>query len=491
MNSLLTVNRNLIYTTCRTNENGYNPIPFVFGGSAMTTLNQRMNIRTIVWPIFIEHLIRMSLMTVDVFMLARYSDDAVAAVGLTGHFIFFLVLAYMIVSSGSAILIGQHLGADNNKQALDYAHSGLFLSLVAGIAVGALFFFGARHFIALYDLAPQVEIFANQYALIVGTLSIGMSISVVLSTTLRAYGFSRSPMLIQMAAGGVNVLGNYFALYPPFGLPQAGVPGVAVATVCSQLFSASLCFWIIKRHRIGLSFRRSLRSDKSKLKDILKLGLPNAGEGLSYNMAQMAIMFFVAQLGTAALAAVAIAQTLSRFMFVFAMSIGNGTQILSSYLVGQGRIQELKSKVNRYWMVGTTVSFAMAALIALFREPVAAFFSTDPDTQLLIGTLVLVSMLLEPGRAVNLIVIQGLKGSGDVVFPVKMGIACMWGVGVLFAYLLGIHWSFGVAGVWIGVAMDEWIRGLVMIVRWQREKWTRMKRIEKIPPAAVLAETLD
>lgn len=456
----------------------------------MTTLNQRMNIRTIVWPIFIEHLIRMSLMTVDVFMLARYSDDAVAAVGLTGHFIFFLVLAYMIVASGSAILIGQHLGADNRREALDYAHSGLFMSLVAGFLVGALFFFGGRHFIALYDLAPAVETFANQYALIVGTLSIGMSISIVLSTILRAYGFSRSPMMIQLAAGAVNVVGNYVALYPPFGLPQTGVIGVAVATVFSQLFAASLCFWIIKRHRIGLSFRRSFRIHKTQLTDILKLGLPNAGEGLSYNMAQMAIMFFVAQLGTAALAAVAIAQTLSRFMFVFAMSIGNGTQILSSYLVGQNRIPELKRKVHSYWMIGVSVSFSIAALIALFREPIAGLFTTDPDTQLLIGALLLVSMLVEPGRAVNLIVIQGLKGAGDVVFPVKMGIASMWGIGVLFAYLLGIHWAFGVAGVWIGVAMDEWIRGLVMIVRWQREKWTRMKRIEKIPET-ILAESHD
>lgn len=456
----------------------------------MTTLNERMNIRTIVWPIFIEHLIRMSLMTVDVFMLARYSDDAVAAVGLTGHFIFFLVLAYMIVSSGSAILIGQHLGAENRREALDYAHSGLFMSLTAGVLIGTLFFFGGRHFIALYDLAPAVETFANQYALIVGTLSIGLSISIVLSTILRAYGFSRSPMLIQMAAGFINVVGNYFALYPPFGLPQTGVIGVATATVISQLFAASLCFWVIKRHRIGLSFRKSLKTDATKLKDILRLGLPNAGEGLSYNMAQMAIMFFVAQLGTAALAAVAIAQTLSRFMFVFAMSIGNGAQILSSYLVGQDRIQELKAKVHRYWLIGTAVSLTMASLIAWFRAPVAGFFSTDPHTQALIGSLVLVSMLLEPGRAINLIVIQGLKGAGDVVFPVKMGITCMWGIGVLFAWLLGIHWGFGVAGIWIGVAMDEWTRGIVMIVRWQREKWTRMKRVGKIEQA-VLAETQD
>lgn len=445
----------------------------------MTTnsLSSRMNIRTIVWPIFLEHLIRMTLMTVDVLMLARYSDDAVAAVGLTGHFIFFLILAYMIVSSGSAILIGQYLGAENDEQALAYAHSGLFLSVIAGLVVGTLFFFGSGFLISLYDLEPAVQLYAKQYALIVGSLSIGMSVSVVLSTILRAYGFSRSPMLIQMLAGFINMIGNYLALFPPFGLPQTGVIGVAFATVFSQVFSAVLCYVVIKRHRIGISFRKTVKAEGQKLKAILMLGLPNAGEGMSYNLAQLTIMFFVAQLGTAALAAMAIAQTLSRFMFVFSMSVGNGTQILSSYFVGQNRALELKRRVHKYWILGALVSFLVAGLIALLREPIAGFFSDDPQTIAYIGVLILVSVVLEPGRAINLIVIQGLKGAGDVVFPVKMGILSMWGIGVLFAYLLGIHWAWGVAGILFGVAMDECIRGVIMIVRWQREKWIGMKQI--------------
>jgi Na+-driven multidrug efflux pump len=93
-------------------------------------LDQRMNIVTVVWPIFVEQLLRMSIMTIDVLMLSQYSDDAVAAVGLTGNFILFVIFMHMIVSTGAAILIGQHLGAQQAEQGQAYAEAGLALSFL-------------------------------------------------------------------------------------------------------------------------------------------------------------------------------------------------------------------------------------------------------------------------------------------------------------------------------------------------------------------------
>jgi putative MATE family efflux protein len=446
-----------------------------------SSLDNRMNIRTIVWPIFIEHLLRMSMMTIDVIMLARYSDAAVAAVGLTGHFVFFIVIAYMIISSGCAILIGQNLGAKNKPEALAYSHVGFLLAVIMSVIIGLGFYLGANSLLTLYNLEPAVHAYATQYLTIAGGLSIGLSLSIYLSTVLRAHGFSKSPMVIQLISGLINIAGNFIALFGFMGLPVTGVVGVALATVFSQMFGAVACWLVLRHHNIGFSIRQSFKIDIPRFKDILKLGLPNAGEGLSYNMAQLAIMFFVAGFGTAALAAVAIAQTLSRFIFVFAMSVGNGAQIMSSYFVGQGRFTELKANVHRYWQVGISVSTGLVLLFILGRSQIAAYFTTDPDTIELIGFLLIAALALEPARALNLIVIAALKGAGDVLFPVKMGILSMWGVGVLFAYILGVHWGFGVVGIWIGVAMDEWTRGIIMVIRWQRERWQRFVKVKTLP----------
>lgn len=395
-----------------------------------------------------------------------------------------MIISYMIVASGSAILIGQNLGAGQKDEARSYSESGILLMLIFAIAVSLLFFFASDAIVSLYGMAPVPEAYAKGYLLIVGSLSVGMALSIGFSTILRAYGYSKSPMMIQLMAGVINGLGNFAALFGPFGLPVTGVTGVAFATVASQLISAFVAYRLIRSHHIPFSFRCIFRTELKRLKDILKLGLPNAGEGMSYNLAQVSIMFFIAQLGTMALAAATIVQTLQRLIFAYAMAMGNGSQILSSYMVGQNRKEELRKNVHRYWLLGIAVSFSLTALIYSLRAPLAAFFSDDPQTQQLIGAVLLVSFYLETGRAVNLIVISALKGAGDVVFPVKIGIVSMWGIGVFLAWLLGLHWGFGLIGVWFAVGTDEWTRALIVIVRWHRGRWMSKSRVSRQPKTA-------
>jgi putative MATE family efflux protein len=436
-----------------------------------------MNIRTIVWPIFIETLLRMSIMTIDVTMIARYSQEAVAAIGLTGHFVVFMIISYMIVASGSGILIGQNLGANKKDEAKRYSEAGILLMLVFAAIVSCLFFFASGAIVSLYGMAAIPEAYAKGYLLIVGSLSVGMALSIGFSTILRAYGYSKSPMMIQLMAGVFNGLGNFAALFGPFGLPVTGVTGVAFATVGSQLFSAFIAYHLIKSHKIPFSFRQIFKTELTRLKAILKLGLPNAGEGMSYNLAQVSIMFFIAQLGTVALAAATIVQTIQRLIFAYAMAMGNGSQILSSFMVGQNRKEELRKNVHRYWLMAIVVSLSLTGLIYSLRAPLAAFFSDDPQTRQLIGAVLMVSFYLETGRAVNLVVISALKGAGDVVFPVKIGIVSMWGIGAFLAWLLGLHWGFGLVGVWFAMGTDEWTRAIIVIIRWHRGNWKSKSKV--------------
>ncbi len=70
-----------------------------------------------------------------------------------------------------------------------------------------------------------------------------------------------------------------------------------------------------------------------------------------------------------------------------------------------------------------------------------------------------------------MVIIPALKGAGDIRFPVYVGMVFMWGIGVFFAYLFGIAFHWGLLGIWIALAMDEWIRGLVIFFRWHRGGW--------------------
>jgi Na+-driven multidrug efflux pump len=85
--------------------------------------------------------------------------------------------------------------------------------------------------------------------------------------------------------------------------------------------------------------------------------------------------------------------------------------------------------------------------------------------------VLLVALVHEPGRNFNTVIIPALKGAGDVRFPVYVGIASMWGIGVGGAWFLGLHLGYGLPGVWCAMAADEWVRGLIMWWRWRSGAW--------------------
>ncbi|EPF2680055.1 MATE family efflux transporter [Vibrio vulnificus] len=438
-------------------------------------INQRMSIVTLAWPILVEILLRTALGTSDVFMLSGYSDKAVSAVGVITQLTFFLIIVSTFVSSGTGILIAQYNGAGRDQDATHVGVASIALSSAIGVILSVLAVLGATHLLPYYGLEAQVEQYAQEYLLISGAMTFNVTIGIVFTTILRSHGYSRSPMTVNLISGVLNIIGNYIALYQPFGLPVYGVQGVAIATVASQVIGTTILGVLLWRSSIDLPMRSLAQVPSSVYKKILKIGGMNAGEVLSYNMAQITIVYFVVQMGTSSLAAFTYAQNIARFSFAFALAIGQATQIQTGYYIGKGWIENITKRVQIYFLVGFASSVTVASTIYFMRDAILTLFTQQPEILMLAGSLVMGSIVLEAGRVFNLIFISALKGAGDIKFPVQMGILSMWGLGVVFSYLLGIHWGYGVFGAWMAIALDEWFRGLIMARRWRSQVWTRYK----------------
>ena len=81
------------------------------------------------------------------------------------------------------------------------------------------------------------------------------------------------------------------------------------------------------------------------------------------------------------------------------------------------------------------------------------------------------AIVLEPGRVFNVVVINSLRATGDVGFPIQMAVLSMWCVWVPLAWFLGLHLGWGLPGVWLAMTLDEWTRGVLMYRRWKLRRW--------------------
>jgi putative MATE family efflux protein len=443
------------------------------------------------WPIFVENLLRTSLMSVDTFMLSRYSQKAVAAMSLVNQFAFLIQLLYMMMAIGASILISQNLGAGNRHQAGLLGVGSLSLILGLSIALSAAVALTAGPILSLYHLDPEVELYGRQFLTIYGGLSAFMAFNIGQASILRAWGHARDPMLVNVTALVLTVTGNALCLFGPFGFPVLGVAGVASSTVASQAVACGLYAVIIRRRKeIELPFSLLARVPASVYRAVLAVGVPTTGENLAYNVSQIVILSMVAQMGTEALAAYGILISVLRYVFMPGISIGSAGQIKVGYFVGAGRPEEAVGRVYRYFAVGFLMSLVVVVVINVFKGPILGIFSASESLVGLAATVLLVAIAHEPARNFNTIINPALKGAGDVRFPVIVGIIGMWSVGTFGSWLLGVHLKLGLVGVWIALCADEWTRGIAMLIRWRSGAW-KEKAFVRLDDETVVAAALS
>jgi len=423
-------------------------------------------------PIFLENIVRTSLLVVDQFMLNRFSEKAAAAMSSVNQLSFFIQLLYTMVATGVTILVSQCLGAGKKEEAGKAALAGMIAVMAFSAILSVSVAVAAGPIIGLYAMEPEVGSMAARFLTIYGAGSFFMAMNIAQASVLRAYGHASDAMVANVAALGVTIAGNAVSLYGPFGLPVLGISGVAASNVFGQF----VAFWImglrVRRHEeILLRWGESRSLPARAYLSVLKVGVPTAGENLSYNCAQIVVVSFIARMGTQTLAAYGLVVSLSRYIFITGVSIGSAAQIKVGYLVGAGKPDEAYRRVWRYFAFGFIVSAVLACCMNLVKYPLLRLFTADPAVVAAAAGALLISIVQEPGRSFNTIVLPALKGSGDTLYPVVVGIAFQWGVGVSLAWLFGIELGYGLAGVWMAMACDEWCRGMMNSLRWKSGAW--------------------
>lgn len=428
------------------------------------------------FPIAVEQFFRILVSSVDTMMLSSYSNDAVAAVGLVSQYAFFLQLVFSVICTGCSIVLAQFLGAEKSKKELNQVVQACIVMVIAVSAViMVLVFFGTGPLLGCYQLEESVRHFAWQYFIIYGGIfCFFTAFSLLQSAVLRSYGYTSEAMIVTIVANLINVLGNAISLYGWFGLPVIGVPGVAAASGVSMLVSCIILAVIIhRREDVAFSLKGIFKIPRASYKLVLSVGVPTAGESLSYNLSQITIMAMISTLGTYAMSAQVYCQTIVRFVFAIAVAIGNATQIKAGYFVGAKQSDIAYKKIPRYQLFATTCSVVLILLVNLIKKPIIGIFTDIPEVYSLVSTLLIYSIYIEFGRTLNLVYVGALKGAGDVRFPVLYGICSNWGIMVLGSYILGLKFGLGLVGFWLGIGTDETTRGIVMYFRWKSKRWQK------------------
>ncbi len=437
-------------------------------------MGQKLSLFHLTWPIFLEVFLFMLMGIADTFMLSALSDDAVSGVGAANQYIHIAILVLEVVGNGAAIVVSQYLGSKRFIEASKISALAVTLNLIVGLLMSVLFVIFSRHIMIAMNLQGDVLDYATKYLVIVGGAIFLQAIINSLAAIIRVHGFTKQTMLVSLGMNIFHVVGNYLLIFGKFGFPELGVQGAAISSVVSRLLAMLVFFWLLYRvmeYRVEFSYYITLT--KEYIRKILQIGIPSAFEQIMYQGCQIVFLYYVTYLGAESLAARQYAVNISMFTYLFAIAIGMGTAIIVGRLVGGDEKEEAYKNVWTSVKWALLFTLCMVALVMVFRYPLLQLFTDNPAVVEIGATVLLLSIVLETGRTMNIVIINSLRAAGDAKYPVIIGAFSMVAMSLPLGYLLVFQLDLGLVGVWLAIAADEWVRATIMYFRWKSRRWER------------------
>lgn len=486
----------------------YFPLSFPHYRSPFSSHPLKLRLFNLAWPLFLELWLGIAVGVVCTALAARASDAAGGAFALSNQLAGTLFILFRIVGAGISVVVTQSVGGGRRDAADAVARAALGASTWLGGICALLALIGATPFLQLLNAPADVLPLAGPFLQACAITMLFDAWNASISSVMRAHMRSREVLMVivamhlthlalawvLMGGAGVGVVGGGVDISVDGGLvsiPPLGLIGFAIAMGISRLLGLALNLWLWKV-QLGLVPRWGdwWRLPRRELAALLHIGLPGAAENIAYRLCFMASIAVAAQLGTQSLATQAYVSQIMYGVLLFGLATGLSVEIAVGHLIGAGRLHEANQMLRRALAGGLAMSVVVALFTALLAPTLLGFFTQDANIIATGTTLLWITVLLEPGRTFNLVVINALRAAGDARFPVVAGAASMLIVLAGGSWLLGIHFGLGLKGLWIAYAADEWIRGLMMWRRWSSLGWVkyaratsrRLRKLQSIQP---------
>jgi len=427
---------------------------------------------------------------VDRLFLTWYSAEAVAG-AVTALFVVWAVIGLGIGAGEYATtFIAQYLGAGRPERIGAAIWQGIYFAAAAGLVIAALQPLAEPVF-AMAGHAEELRVHEVVYAKIL----LAGGFPIVLMATLASFFAGRGKtvviLVVNVLATVVNAIFDYLWIFGHGGFPRMGVAGAAYATVLSQAFGAAvyLCVILRSEYRRRYGTLSGWRFEPALFGRLLRFGLP---AGLQFSMEILAFAIFmviVGRLGTAPLAASAIAFNLNMIVFMPMLGFGLAVSSLVGRYLGADRPHVAERVTwSALWMC-LVYMLACCALYVSAPEFLLAPYASGAEGRSfgevarIAGVLLKFVAFYSLFDMMNVLFAAALKGAGDTTYPVVATVVLAWGVMLVPTYVLCV--MLGTGGVytaWTAATAYVFCVGVLMFRRFRRGQWRSMRVIEPSVP---------
>ncbi len=443
--------------------------------------NLYYNVIYLAWPIVVQSLLQVSIGTIDIKMVGSLGVDAISAVGTGRNIIMLLMVLVMAVSTGTIAMISRFTGMNDSKSASKSAGQGFILSIAASafmIPVGLLTNEWVLHLLGVNE---SVFILAKQYMVIFFFSIPFFLLNFMAKSIFQGAGDTKTPLMIDIIMNLVNVLGNFIFIFGFWIIPPLGVQGAALGTFLARVVGTILG-WIALtsgRFTIKVEVRDMLRPSIKISKQILKIGVPAAFQGLSRNISRFLIFAILARTITAkaSVPAYVIGTNLNQYALMPGLAIGTAAATLSGINIGGDKLKRATENAKVCAVLGAALMGILALIFIIFSTPFIEFFLDEYNADVIsIGKSFLIIIgLSEPLHGVTISLSRTMQGAGYTKYPFIITFVSWLVIRIPLAYVLAFVFNLQSTGVWISISLTTILSAILSYVVFRRGRWKHVE----------------
>jgi putative MATE family efflux protein len=453
-------------------------LPLQAGESNSVLLKQLL---ALALPVLAEHLLHILVGLNDTYLanhLPTHKAEAAAAVGTVQYIFWFLGLFAGAIGTGSTAIIARAIGGRHRSRANSACGQSMLFALFVGIGLTLFLFVFASPVAKFTSLQGVAHDYALSYLRMLSPSVPFLIVMFVANACLRGAGDTLTPAISMIVVDVVNIFLSWTLTFGWLGMPRLGFEGIAIGTIVAYIVGGVLQVIVLLVGRGGIQLHlHRLRPHWRDMKRIMNIGLPNGAESLINWVANFAMLKIVNQtrpinVAAAAHNAAVRIESIS-YMTGFAISTAVATMVGQSLGMRDSRRAE-RCAYLAYGIGGGFMTFVGLCFIFLAQYP-AAWMAGDPAIRDLTASCLRVTGFCQAGFAAAIIFSGALRGAGDTFTVMLLSLVSVLIFRLGGVMIVGGYFHQPLPVIWIVLAADLFIRGVVIYIRFVHGGWKKIE----------------
>jgi putative MATE family efflux protein len=398
----------------------------------------------------------------SIFVGQGVGDLGLAGVTICFPIVTIFIAFIMLVGMGATALISIRLGEKKHEEAENIVINALILFVVMGVLLTVLGLIFLEDILIMFGATPTVLPYSMSYMRIILIGSIFLAIGTGMNNFIRAEGNPKTAMLTMFIGAITNIILDYIFIF----IFKWGIEGAAIATVLSYMVTST---WVLHYFFSGKSILKirgkSLSLKRTIVTQIIHLGFPTFVIQMTGSIQQLILNRSLARYGgDLALAAIGIIMSITTFLVMPAMGIGQGAQPILGFNKGAKEYKRVKDTLGLSILAATFVISIGFVVSKLWPAQLISLFNTNPDLiELgvhgmdiffkvipLVGVQMLGASYFQAVGKANQATILGLSRQIIIFIPLLLILPHYWGLeGVWWSAPLSDLGAFLLTGAWL------------------------------------------